>query len=317
MTEVTSEPLRVAIVGAGAMGSILGAAFMAGGAETVLVDVSEPLVEHLNRAGVAIERDGETRTVAIPATTDPASIGTVDAVVFFVKGYQTAAAAELAAPLVGESTVVATLQNGWGNGDVLAEYFGAERTVVGVTYNSGTVAGLGHVLHTNAASVPTFLGPYRGNDLEGAERIARTIKAGGLQATSTSSAGDETWKKLVMNTAALPPAAMTRLTASGLANHEPVLRVVESLARETVAVAVAAGYSVDVEERVETIRTALAGAGSGKASMLQDIEAGRRTEIDTINGAVVRVADSHGVDVPMNRAMVALVTGYEVAAGLR
>src|SRR5919198_3465062 len=98
--------MRIAVVGAGAMGSIFGAGFTEGGHETVLVDVAAPLVEKLQRDGVRIRsRDGSERTVAVSATSDPASVGAVDAVVFFTKCYHTAVAAEGARPLVGEATV--------------------------------------------------------------------------------------------------------------------------------------------------------------------------------------------------------------------
>src|SRR5581483_10946877 len=106
--------LRIAVVGAGAMGSIFGARLHEAGHETVLVDVSSPLVERIRAAGVTVVR-GEQETVsAVPATTDPTEVGPVEAVVFFVKCYHPAAAAETARPLVGPETVVASLQNGWG-----------------------------------------------------------------------------------------------------------------------------------------------------------------------------------------------------------
>ncbi len=129
--------MKIAVVGAGAMGSIFGARFAQAGHDTVLVDVAQPLVEAINADGVTVVRGDEETTTQVPATTDPASVGPVDLVVFFVKCYHTQSAAELARPLVGPDTVVASLQNGWGNGDVLAAVYPPEQVVVGVTYNSG------------------------------------------------------------------------------------------------------------------------------------------------------------------------------------
>ena len=105
----------------------------------MLVDVVAPLVETINAEGVTIVRGEEETTTRVPATTDPTSVGPVDLVVFFIKCYHTAVAAESARPLVGPDTVVASLQNGWGNGDVLAGVYPQEQIVVGVTYNSGLV----------------------------------------------------------------------------------------------------------------------------------------------------------------------------------
>ena len=135
--------MRVAVVGAGAMGGILGAALAEGGAEVTLVDVAAAVVEQINEHGVAIERGGVERIVRVPATVDPAEVGVADLVILFVKCYHSEAAASLAEPLVGPDTVVATLQNGWGNGDVLARHFQPSQVVIGVTYHSGTLAGTG------------------------------------------------------------------------------------------------------------------------------------------------------------------------------
>ncbi|MGH3042147.1 MAG: ketopantoate reductase family protein [Gaiellaceae bacterium] len=307
--------MRIAVVGAGAMGGIYGAGFTAGGNDTTLVDVALPLVEKLSAEGITIDHEGERRIVQVHATNDVTSVGPVDVVVFFVKCYHTTVAAEQSRPLVGDSTIVVSLQNGWGNGNELARVFDQERIVVGVSYHSGTVLGLGSVAHTGAG--PTFVGPYLGSSLDASQPVADAIRSAGFEAVVTADVRTEIWKKLTLNAAALPTAALTGLTAEAMGKpDEIVIELVDELARETVAVARAQGYDLDPEERVESIRAILLRAGPGKASMLQDIEAGRRTEIDVINGAVVRAAAEHGIEVPVNRAMVALVKGYERAHGL-
>src|ERR671925_75137 len=104
----------------------------------------------------------------------------VDIVVFFVKCYHTRPAAQSARPLVGPDTVVASLQNGWGNGDVLASVYPPEQVVVGVTYNSGTVLGLGKVAHPGVG--PTHMGPFADGSVDGAERLAGALRRGDLEA---------------------------------------------------------------------------------------------------------------------------------------
>jgi 2-dehydropantoate 2-reductase len=307
--------MKIAVVGAGAMGSIFGARFAQGGHDTTLVDVAEPLVERIQQNGVTIVRADEETTTPVPATTDPSGVDPVDLVVFFVKCYHTASAAELARPLVGPETIVASLQNGWGNGDVLAAVFPAEQIVVGVTYNSGTVLDLARVAHPGVG--PTTMGPYEGDDLAGAEGLAQAIRDGGLDAVVSSTVRPEIWRKLVLNAATLPTAALTGLNAGRLTAHPEMHELVTETAREAVAAARALGYDLDAEERIAGIHELLERAGPAKASMLQDVEGGRRTEIDVINGAVVRAADGQGVDVPLNRAFVALVSGWETMQGLR
>lgn len=306
--------MRIAVVGAGAMGSIFGARFAQAGHDTVLVDVAAPLVEKLNADGVTVVRGEEETTTRVPATTDPTSVGPVDVVVFFPKCYHTAAAAELARPLVGPDTVVASLQNGWGNGDVLAEAFPAEQIVVGVTYNSGTVLELGRVSHPGVG--PTTVGPFASESTAGAQRLADAVSSTGLEASVASPVRPEIWKKLILNAATLPPAALAGLAAGALTAQPDMHELVSETAREAVSVARALGYDIDPDERVAYIHGLLERAGPSKASMLQDFEAGRRTEIDVINGAVVKAAEETGVPVPLNRAFVALVKGWESARGL-
>jgi 2-dehydropantoate 2-reductase len=296
------------------MGGVYGAALAAAGIDTTLVDASEAVCASIRRAGIVVERDGERVAVKAAAVTDAASVGPVDVVIFFTKCYQTRAAATAAAPLVADETAVVSLQNGWGNGDVLAEAFDAERVCVGVSYHSATSLGPGRVAHTAAG--PTLVGALGGGDAY-AERVVGCFTAAGLEARHVPGVRHEIWKKLVLNAAALPTSALTGLVAAALAEPGGLWDVVEALAREAVAVGRAAGFDVDEQERIETIRGALERAGNGKASMLQDVEAGRRTEIDVINGAVARLGEQASVPTPMNSAMVALIAGYERAHGLQ
>ena len=306
--------MKIAVVGAGAMGSIFGARFTQAGHDTVLVDVAAPLVEKINADGVTIVRGEEETVTRVPATSDPASVGPVDVVVFCVKCYHTPSAAELARPLVGPETVVASLQNGWGNGDVLAGIYPAEQVTVGVTYNSGLVQGLARVVHP--AEQPTLVGSFSDGPGDGPARLAQALSDAGLEATVVSPVRPEIWKKLILNAATLPTAALTGMHAGALTACEETHALVTDTAREAVSVAQALGYDIDAQERVDAIHALLEKAGPSKASMLQDFEAGRRTEIDVINGAVVRAADENDVPVPINRGFVALVKGWESIRGL-
>ena len=307
--------LRIAVVGAGAMGSIFGAGFKEAGLDTVLVDVAEPLVEKIGRDGVKITRGGEERVVEIDATTDPGSVGTVDMVVFFVKNYHTASAAERSRPLVAPETAVVSLQNGWGNGDVLAQTFEPPQIVVGVTYNSGTVLGLGEVAHPGVG--PTYIGPYTGDSLDLTRRVEEALRQAGFEVHATPKIRQEIWKKLILNAATLPTAALTGMNAGALGQPGPMLDLVDEVTREAVSVAQKLGYDIDLDERIETIHNLLVRAGPTRGSMLQDFEAGRPTEIEVINGAVLKAAQENGVDVPVNRALASLVKGYEQMRGLR
>jgi 2-dehydropantoate 2-reductase len=306
--------MRIAVVGAGAMGAIFGARFAQAGHDTLLVDVAVPLVDKINADGITVVRGDEETVTQVPATTDPTSAGPVDLVVFCVKCYHTPSAAEAARPLVDSSTVVASLQNGWGNGDVLAGVFPPEQVVVGVTYNSGTVLEVGRVAHPGVG--PTTVGSFTDGGGDGPERLAGALRDGGLEAAVASPIRPEIWKKLILNAATLPTAALTGMNAGEITAQPDMKELVSDTAREAVAAARALGYDIDEQERLDAIHGLLERAGPARGSMLQDFEAGRRTEIDVINGAVVRAGDESGVPVTINRALVRLVKGWESQRGL-
>jgi 2-dehydropantoate 2-reductase len=292
------------------MGGLCAARLAAGGVPVVVVDVSTDVVAAIATSGLVVQTGEETETVHLPATTDPHEVGAADIVFFFVKAQHTAAAARLAQPLVSGSTTVVSLQNGWGNADALAAVFPPAHLVMGVTYHSATVLAPGHVAHTGHGA--TLVGPYLdGAPLARAEAVRQVLVRGGIEATVTPQVKTEIWKKLILNAATLPTAALTRLRAGDLGEPGALRDLVDALAAEAVAVACAQGYDVDLHERIARIHTVLAGAGKGKASMLQDVEARRKTEVEVVNGAIVRTAELNGVDVPLNRAMVALIGGLE------
>jgi 2-dehydropantoate 2-reductase len=302
--------MKIAILGAGAMGGIFGGGLAASGASVVLVDNSRPLVERLQERGLVLVTDDGERTLTVDASDDPAALGVVDAMIVFVKCYHSQAALEFAAPMIGPDTIVATLQNGWGNGEVIAGHVPADRVVIGINYHSGTVLEPGRVAHTNTG--PTKIGPLTGTDTSAAERLAEPLRAAGFEVEVTADIRRQVWRKLTLNSAALPVAALTRLHAGAMADG-PAFQVVEQLARETVTVGHAMGFELDPGAEVDYVRSILIGAGDGKASMLQDVEAGRRTEIEVVNGAVASIAASLGMEAPLNHAMADLVRAYEQA----
>jgi 2-dehydropantoate 2-reductase len=299
--------MRIAIMGAGAMGSLFGAHLAKAGHDVLLVDVDPVVVAAVEADGILL---GE-RAVPVPITADPAGRGTCDAVLVLVKTYDTAAAAELAAPLVGPGTVIATLQNGIGGADVLVEAFGAERVLAGVTYQGATGLAPGRIRHHMHGE--TFLG----DDVAAAAPLAAALTEGGQPAHALDPVAPRIWKKLTNNCMGNCTSALTGMSGGQMADDDGILDLQRAIATEAVAVAAALGHDLDLEDCVHTNTSVLASSGDGRPSMLQDVQAGRRTEIETLNGAIVRHGDALGIDVPVNRAMVALVRGWERARGLR
>jgi 2-dehydropantoate 2-reductase len=305
--------MKITVVGgAGAMGGVWASRLSAAGHDVAILDIARDALAAIARDGLVVEqKDGTSTSTRITATDQPDQIGVSDAIIFFTKAHYTGVAADLARPLVDPRTTVVSLQNGWGNSDTLAKVFPAEQIVMGVTYHSAKVVAPGRIAHTADAG-PTFIGPYQdGAPLDRAIAVGAAMTGAGLTTTVTPEIKTEVWKKLVLNCATLPIASLTRLTTGAIGANEPVLQVCDALASEASAVARALGIDVDTDERIATIRGLVAKGGPGKASMLQDVEAQRKTEIEVVNGAVVREGDRLGVPVPLNRAMVALVGGLE------
>jgi 2-dehydropantoate 2-reductase len=303
--------MKVAVLGGtGAMGGIFGAYLARGGADVTLIDVSRPAIEAVNSNGLIVEqKDGSKPVFRLPATDDPASVGHVDLVMVFVKGYHTETAINAARPMIGPDTVVLTLQNGWGNAQRIGGIVGIERVLVGLTYNSGSLIGPGHVKHTAVGM--TSLGELTGRITPRLQAIEAAMRAGGLDITLSETIVEEIWKKLALNCAALPPSALLRCSAGELVATESHRAIIGDILREVAAVARAQGINLDFTERYEFVLGALARAGQARASMLQDVEARRPTEIATINGAIVEAGQTTGIPTPVNQTYVHLIRAVE------
>jgi 2-dehydropantoate 2-reductase len=293
------------------MGSVMGGLLAKVGHFVTLIDVWKAAICAINGTHLKIEdKGGNIETIKLRATDDPGSVGMVDMVLVFVKCYHTETAVRNALPLIGPNTVVLSLQNGWGNGPRIAKIVGEEKLLLGVCYHSATVAGPGHVLH--AGKGMTFIGGLNGKMTDRLAQVAKAFTDASIEVTTTPTVVKEIWSKLALNVCTLPTSALLRFNAPQLVQHEPMLDLMRSLLREVVAVAQAQDIALDFDERWEAITGLLKRcAPNAKSSMLQDIEKGRMTEIDVINGAIIEAGQRLGVATPYNDAMVKLVKSLE------
>lgn len=303
--------MKIAVLGgAGAMGGIFGARLAQVGEEVTLIDVSQPAIDTINANGMIVEeKNGEQQTVSVRATSDPAEVGEVDLILVFVKCYHTEAAVRAALPMMGDETAVMTLQNGWGNAPRIAALVGGERLMVGLTYNGGTLVAPGHVKQTGTGM--TFMGELNNQITPRLNAAANAFRRAGNEVTVSENILKEIWSKLALNVCTLPTAALVRFTAEKLVEHDTMLLLMQNLLRETVNIANAQGIDISYNERWDAITNLLRKAVGGKASMLQDVERSRRTEIDVINGAIVEAGKRVGIPTPYNNTMVWLVRSLE------
>ncbi|MBI5769569.1 MAG: 2-dehydropantoate 2-reductase [Verrucomicrobia bacterium] len=303
--------MKIAILGAGAMGSAIGALLHEAGNAVTLIDVSRPAIDAVSSRGLIIQdKAGNKRTVRVQITDQPATIGVVDLLIVFVKCYQTADAVGSALPIIGPHTTVLSLQNGWGNGPRIAQLVGAERVVLGVCYHSATVLAPGHVLH--AGQGKTFVGELDGLDRPRLQSIVKTFNDAGIAVEPSGQVLKEIWSKLALNVATLPTSSTVRITADRLLDAPEMQELMKDLLHEVVAVANAQSIPLDFDERWEAITGLLRKLAPGtKGSMYQDVENRRRTEIDVMCGAIVEAGTRLNIATPCNRAMIGLIKGLE------
>jgi len=306
--------MRVAVVGAGAMGCLYGGHLAEAGVDVSLVDVWREHVDAINAKGLHMTGVSGGRVVHIPATTDPETIGEVDLVLLFVKSYDTAQAMRDSGSLIGGDTCVLTLQNGLGNLEAITEAVGAGRALGGTTSHGSTLVGPGEIRHAGVG--PTVIGTLDGGSRSMAETAADMFNGAGLQTRVSGDVRGDIWGKVLVN---LGINALTALT--GLRNGQlleiPELRLLMRLAvEEGMMVAEADGVDLGPLNHLAHVYEVAEATGANRSSMLQDVDRERRTEIDALNGAVVGLGEKLGVKTPVNRALTALVKGLEHRASL-
>ncbi|PBB91332.1 2-dehydropantoate 2-reductase [Mesorhizobium sp. WSM3864] len=299
--------MRIAILGGGgAMGGIFGGYLARAGNDVTLIDVSKPAVQAINDNGLTIEeKDGSRPVIRVPATTEPSKVGPVDLIINFVKCYHTDAAVRAAAPMIAGETAVLSLQNGWGNAPRIAGIVGEDKVLVGLTYHGGTLLGPGRVKHPGVGM--TYIGELSGKATPRLDKVVETFRAAQIETTRSERILDEVWKKLALNACTLPVAGLLHLMSHELVAFDGAKSLMAAILKEVVAVAKAQGISLDYDERWAAITGLLEKAVGGKASMLQDVEARRQTEIEVINGAIVDAGKRTGVATPVNETMVWMI----------
>jgi 2-dehydropantoate 2-reductase len=303
--------MKIAIIGAGAMGSVVGGLLAKAGEDVTLIDVSQQTIESINAHGLVVEdKSGSKETLRVRATADPSSIGKAELVIVFVKCYHTEEAVRNSLPLIGRETIVLSLQNGWGNGPRIGSIVGEEKLLLGVSYHSASVAGPGHVLHTGKGM--TFIGELNGELTERLRHVTDVFQRAGLDVTPSAQVLKEIWSKLALNACTLPTSALLRFHAPELIQHETMLLLMREILEEVVAVARAQAIPLEFDERWEAITGLLSRcAPTAKASMLQDVEKSRQTEIDVINGAIMEAGRKLNIATPYNNAMCWMVKALE------
>jgi 2-dehydropantoate 2-reductase len=301
--------MRICVVGCGAVGSLFAANLATlEDVEVWAYDASQAHVDAINANGLRLSGAGEV--LSHPhATTDPAELPQCDFGIVATKAMHTDAAIGATAHAFAGGSV-ATVQNGIGNEEVLARH--VERVIRGTTFPAGKILEPGHVQWDVKGD--TTLGPFEPAPAAQAEieRLADACTRGGMPTTAVADARGPQWRKVIFNASTNPIGALTGLTHGRVCERPDLRALVSGLVNEGKAVAAAQGIELDSDPEVLIDHAAKPEvAYNHKASMLQDVEARRGTEIDYLNGGIVRFGREHGVPTPLNEAIWALVKGVE------
>ena len=296
--------MKVAVMGAGAVGCYFGAMLARAGHAVTLIGRPQH-VEAVNRRGLYLDSKSFQEHVPMSASTDAAAVAGSDVVLFCVKSSDTEAAGRQIAPHLGEKTVLLTLQNGVDNAERLQAALPQE-VIPAVVYVATEMAGAGHVKHHG-----------RGDLVIGAsassEAIAAQLIAAGVPVTVSDNANGELWTKLIVNCAYNAISAISRMPYGQMVEGDGVPAVMDDVVMECLAVAKAAGVIVPGDVRVSV--PGIAGAMKEQfSSTAQDLMRGKPTEIDHLNGYVVRKGAALGVPTPVNRVLHSLVKLLESKA---
>lgn len=302
--------MKIAVVGAGAMGSLFGALLAESGNEVWLYDVWAEHVGAINQSGLTIEREGKTRTLDINATTNPQEIGEAQLVIIFVKSIQTAAAAETASVLAGTNGTVMTLQNGMGNADILSDYINPDNVLAGTTSHGATMLGPGIIRHAGAGATTIGAWAETQKGQQRAHDICDFFSNIGIETQAVDDVRSVLWNKLLINVGIN---AITALT--GIKNGQILeLELTRELSRRAVEEAMNIAGELKIEIRKDAVDHVYAVAkatAANRSSMGQDIDNRRPTEIGTINGFIVQEARRLGLKAPVNETLTALIQTLE------
>jgi 2-dehydropantoate 2-reductase len=305
---------KVAIVGAGAMGSLFAARIAETGAEVVVIDVDAERLATIDSEGIELTDDTGTRTVPVRAALAAQVDESVDLVILFTKGMHSAAALASIDHLRAARPIALTLQNGIGNAELLAQAFGADRVVIGTALIPADLTGPRSVRTQGFASIS--VGPMAPGAGLAAGEVAALLSAAGFSVEQRDDIVAAVWEKVAFNAALNAIAMICEVPNSGIDNVSG-RRIADAVADETVAVAAARGVMLDRAGIGASIDAALREHRDHKASMLHDREMGRPTEIEMINGAIAREGRRLGVPTPVCDTLSDLVRLIEAATGAR
>lgn len=303
--------MRVVVLGAGSLGSLLAGALATADVDVTLLGRDGDHVRRVREHGLRFTHpDGREEQIPLDVATEHAAAADADLLVVCVKSYDTGDALADVAPHLDGADVL-TLQNGLGNAETIADHVPRERVLAGTTTHGAVLEAPGHVRHAGRGD--TTIGRYFAENDARVEAVADHLTGAGIETSVTDDPEAAVWTKVLVNAGINAATALARVPNGALVEAESGERVLRRAVEEGVAVARSEGIAVprDVVERTREVAERTA---TNPSSMRQDVERGRRTEVEALNGALVRRGATHGVETPVNETLADLVRLAETQA---
>ena len=298
------------------MGSLFAWAIARGGAELWAYDVWQDHVDVINRDGLAIRQGSSVHTARIQAVSDARRAPPCDAVMVFAKFNQTRAALEGARPMIAPNTIIVTLQNGIGNVELIASMFPDHTVVFGLTTLTSELLGPGRIEASYIGRGETYLWASDG-DLRKVESLCDVLMKGGINAHPTPNIELKIWQKLIVNCCLNPVCAIAGASVGAVTDVPESWPLIEAVADEIVAAAQAEKIPLNRADAHAFLRAVAEEARNHEPSMLIDVRNRRTTEIECLNGEVVRICERHGLPAPYNRSLYLMIRTIEQASAKR
>ena len=302
--------MKIAIVGTGAMGSVYAGLFASAGHEVWAIDRWREHVDAMRKNGLRVEGASGDRTVQVHATTEPRDAGPCDLVVLATKAMHVADAAASLKSLLKSETPVLSIQNGLGGPDTAASILGKERVMVGVVGGFGaSMRAPGHAHHNGMELVR--LGEFGGPITPRLKKVEEVWRGAGFRVKVFDDIDQLVWEKLICNCSLSGPCAVSGLTTGEVMADPDLAKVSAACATEAFDVARKKGVRLGFDDPVAYTREFASKIPLARPSVLLDLLARRKSEIDVINGSIPRVGREVGLAAPVNEAITALVHAKE------
>jgi 2-dehydropantoate 2-reductase len=301
--------MKIVIVGPGAVGCLF-AAFLTRTKEDVwLLDKDKENASKLNESGIALEGVSGSWQIKVKVTVNISEIGKTDLILICVKSFNTKSAVEQIKPLLTENTKILTLQNGMGNIEVISEIAGEERVIGGVTNEGATLVDPGKIRHAGRGE--TIIGTPTGKIPVEMRAIREAFNKAGFETKMTRDIKSLIWSKLIINVGINALSAITRLSNGKLTQFEGTKRILRDAVGEATRIAKRKRIKLPFDDPLAKVEAVCESTSVNLSSMLQDVLRKKRTEVDFINGVIVRFGQELGIEVPTNKFLLDLINTIE------